>query len=141
MMIFRILQLVRAGVRVPWSTILGMGLRGSLDRNVTEALIVNHQANLGLDLIHLEAHGLAKGNPKTVALAVKKLRESNVEDAFMSCAALDLAGMSVPDVGEAFLQVRRIYPEFRFNDVVARAVRGEDVLAAARSGALRPNIR
>lgn len=115
-----------------------MAFRGSLTSSLVAALRTNHDERLGIDIDLLEVQAIAHGDPKLVVEALLLLREHGLTADFNSVAAVDLFSDSVVDVALAFVEAQRAHPSLRFADVAARAAKGEDVLAAARSGTLTP---
>ena len=130
-----------SGVPISFGDVAGMALRGTLKGPLVRALIVAHKAGLEYGHRQLEAHFLAGGDVEAVVMAAISL--SKLEQAVPpeNLLALDLKDHRVLELVEAYARARERYPDFSFQEMMVRYLKGEDVIRSALNGSLVPNAR
>ncbi|MEW8972667.1 MAG: flotillin-like protein FloA [Tissierellaceae bacterium] len=84
-----------SGVRIRFSTLMGMRLRRVAPSRIVNPMIKATKAGLNLHVDELEAHYLAGGNINTVVDALIAAQRANIPLEFERAAAIDLAGRNV----------------------------------------------
>lgn len=84
-----------AGVRIPFSSLIGMRLRRVPPHVIINSLIKATKAGITIDIDQLEAHYLAGGNVDRVVNALIAAQRAAIPLEFERAAAIDLAGREV----------------------------------------------
>lgn len=84
-----------SGVRIRFSTLMGMRLRRVAPSRIVNPMIKATKAGLNLHVDELEAHYLAGGNINTIVDALIAAQRANIPIEFERAAAIDLAGRNV----------------------------------------------
>lgn len=127
-----------AGVPHAFSQVIGMKLRGTLSRELVSALVICEKLDLGISATTLEAHALAGGRVHDIAVAAAHLDRAGEPVPVELLCTIDLERGDVPDLAEAFVQLRETFPELGLAEVAKRYSSGEDVITAARQGTFEP---
>ncbi len=117
-----------SGVRVPFVTLFGMGLRKVHPARIVDPLITASKAGLSLAINELEAHYLSGGNVARVVNALISADKAGIALSFKQATAIDLAGRDVLEAVQVSVNPKVITTP----KVAAMAKDGIQLLAVAR---------
>ena len=80
------------GVDISWRQVLGQRLRNTMTVDILEAASLAIKENLNIDLVKLETHKLAGGDPLKVINEIIECKRRGQSLEFNLATALDLAG-------------------------------------------------
>lgn len=124
-----------SGVKVKFSTLMGMRLRRVSPNKIVTPMIKATKAGLELVIDELEAHYLAGGNINTLVDALIAAQRADIPLTFEQAAAIDLAGRNVLEAVQVSVNPKVIETP----SIAAVSKDGIEVIAKARV-TVRANI-
>lgn len=111
-------RLKKEGVSISLRDMLAMLIRGTLTKQIVDALIEAHHAGLDVDIDHMEAHLLANGDVLNVLSAAKAIKGHSVTIPWNALYAIDLADHDALDslVAE-YIAKNEVDPSVEFGEI------------------------
>lgn len=95
-----------------------MALRHTLTSELTEAIVLNHVENLGVDINTLETYTLAAGNAHRVVSCLKDAVAQGLFVDAISLLAIDLVGEDPVGLVQAYATATKKDPTLTFRDMM-----------------------
>jgi len=89
------LQVHITGVPIGFFKVARMSLRKVNVKDVLNARVLGHRANVSVPIERMEEHSLARGNVTRVMTALVEARREGMEDSFEDLCVIDLSGKDV----------------------------------------------